>query len=191
MKLDALTYRPALELLAHELSRRIDMLPNHSRVNHFIGVTHRCPQQRGAFNMYKELSRSSLRSHNSFWIGLISTCAVYLGLAFSDTTKILGDLVSDFQTTSAENSSALKAISRASSSHSASIPPVGQAGCHMHSLAPRRRHSIDVITHSEGDSEIYDTPSLASQADSYFERGHAADLLKLYEVILKRFREDI
>lgn len=191
MKFDALTYRPALELLAHELSCRIDNPPNLPRVNHSIGVTHRCPQQRGAFNLYKELSRSSLRSHNSFWIGLISICAVYLGLAFSDITKILGDLVSDPQTTSAEYPTALKAISRALSSHGASILPVGQARRHIHTLALRRRHSIDVITRPEGDSKIYDTPSLTSRAHSHIERAHAPDLLKLYEVILKSFREYI
>lgn len=191
MKLDASAYRPALKLLAHELSRRIDTLPKLSGANHSIGVTHNCPQSHDAFNMYRELSKSSLRSHNSFWIGLISTCAVYLGLAFSDMTKILGDLVSDSRTTSVESPSALRVRSGALSSHGASIFTPGQAGRHVHNFAPLRRHSIDVISHPAEDSQIYDRLSLASRADSHAERGHVPDLLKLYDGILKSFREGI
>ncbi|KAJ5388958.1 uncharacterized protein N7496_000026 [Penicillium cataractarum] len=191
LNLDASTYRPALRLLAHELSRRMDGLPKLSVANHFIGVAHNSPQNLDSFNMYKELSRSSLRSHNSFWIGLISTCAVYLGLAFSDMTKMLGDLVSDPRATSAGNPCALNAKLRALSSHSASILPPGQAGPQVHNLATRRRHSIDVISHPAEDSQIYDTPALTSHADPHTERGHVLDILKLYDGILKGFREDI
>ncbi|CRL27400.1 unnamed protein product [Penicillium camemberti] len=44
--------------------------------------------------VYKELSSSRLRSHNSFWLRLISTCAPCLGISCSHLVRILSNMTS-------------------------------------------------------------------------------------------------
>ena len=41
--------------------------------------------------VYADLSSSRFRSHNSFWLRLISTCAPYLGISCSTLVRILSD----------------------------------------------------------------------------------------------------
>jgi hypothetical protein len=45
-------------------------------------------------DVYIDLSFSRLRSHNSFWLRLICTCAPYLGISCSDLVRILSDMTS-------------------------------------------------------------------------------------------------
>ncbi|CAG7937436.1 unnamed protein product [Penicillium nalgiovense] len=42
--------------------------------------------------VYADLSSSRLRSHNSFWLRLISICAPYLGISYSTLVRILSDM---------------------------------------------------------------------------------------------------
>ena len=82
LKLDYVNYTPAIELLSHELYRRgrrsHDMQLNRSSLGHHISNA----IHKECVAMYAKLSRSSLRSHNPFWIGLLSTCAVHLDVPF-------------------------------------------------------------------------------------------------------------
>lgn len=195
VQIDHPTYSPARRLLAHELSRRTDNGPEISEDCQFAGASQKCTKAHGAFITYKELSRSCLRSHNPFWIGLISTCAVYCGLAFSDLTKMLGDLVCSPPSARAGTSSLLPANCTTSLSQSTSLLPRSQASsfvssCHPEKLAPLRRHSIDVISPTEnlrmtGMSSFYlhvECPSNNLQL---------RDLLSLYARILEVFREKL
>lgn len=193
VQIDHPTYSPALRLLAHELSRRTDNGPEISEDCQFVGTSQKCTKAHGAFITYKELSGSCLRSHNSFWIGLISTCAVYFGLTFSDLTKMLGDSVCSSPSAGAGTPSVLPANCTTSLSHSTSLPPRSQASsfvspCHPERLAPLRRHSIDVISPTEnirmtGMSFFY--PHVERPSNSL----HLRDLLSLYARILEVFRE--
>lgn len=193
LKLDHSTYSPALSLLSHELSCRTDKGPEMAEGWQLVGATQQSNKAHDAFITYKELSRSCLRSHNSFWIGLISTCAVYFGLAFSDLTKMLGDSVCSSPSAGAGTSCVLPANCTTSSSQSASLPPRSQASSfvsprHPETLAPLRRHSIDVIPPTEH-------LRITGRSSFYVERHsndlQLRDLLSLYARILEVLREKI
>ncbi|KAJ5464362.1 uncharacterized protein N7458_000048 [Penicillium daleae] len=182
LEIDGPTYSPAVTLLAHELSHRKDGHSKSSPVKSLASTTQNDPEGHDAFAMYRELSRSCLRSHNSFWIGLITACAVYLGVAFSDLTKMLGDLVDSRQHMCPANFNTLKMRSRSlSSQYIAPICRSSQPWQRSKKLALLRRHSIDVISHTEEDPQI----------NSRLDGTDIRDLLDLYSRILERFREDL
>lgn len=192
LELDCSRYSPAFILLAHELLRRKYNGTEVSGVYQFTGAMQRSTKEYDAFITYKALSRSCLRSHNSFWIGLISTCAVYLGLAFSDLTKMLGDIVSGPQSTSAEPSSSPEASSIAlPSEYGAHSSRLSQQWSRPKKLALLRRHSIDIIPHSKEDEQMSGKSSISGQKNPYLEGAQVQDLLNLYARILKGFREDL
>jgi hypothetical protein len=192
LELDCSRYNPAFRLLAHELSHRKHNSTDVSEAYQFAGATQSCTKEYEAFITYRALSRSCLRSHNPFWIGLISTCAVYLGLAFSDLTQMLGDLVSGPRSTSAERSSALDASSRAlSSEYGTHISQSSQPWSRPKKLVLLRRHSIDVVPHSKEDPQISGRSSIFGQPDPLIGGAQVRDLLQLYAKILKGFREDL
>jgi hypothetical protein len=191
LELDYSRYSPAFRLLAHELSRRKHSGTEAPGAYQFAGTPQSCTAECDAFITYKALSKSCLRSHNSFWIGLISTCAVYLGLAFSDMTKMLGDLVSGPQSTSAERSSALEAGSKALLSEYGPHISRSSQWCRPQKLRLLRRHSIAVIPHSKEDAQISGRSSLFDQKGPDPEGAQVRDLLYLYAKILEDFREDL
>ncbi|KAJ5698035.1 hypothetical protein N7462_000040 [Penicillium macrosclerotiorum] len=95
-KLDRVTYSPAVMLLSYEMMQRTNEQTQTVRSVDFQNMRRQQLASRNpwldAIAVYRELSRSCIRSHKAFWIGLICTCAVYLGIAFSDVTLMLASL---------------------------------------------------------------------------------------------------
>lgn len=94
-KLGPVIYRPAVILLSHEISQRTKICcsqphPLVSTTSRRWRLTSGKPRP-DAIAGYKELSRNSIRSHKSFWIGLIVTCAIHLELPFCDVILTLGE----------------------------------------------------------------------------------------------------
>lgn len=195
LQIDHPAYSPALRLLAHELSRRTDKGPEISEDCQIVRAPRKSTEAHGAFITYKELSRSCLRSHNSFWIGLISTCAVYFDLTFSDLTKMLGSSVCSSPSAGPGTASLLPANCKTSLSHSTSLPPTSQASsfvssCHPERLAPLRRHSIDVISPTEN-LRMTCMSSFYHHVERPPNSLQLRDLLNLYVRILEVFREKL
>lgn len=89
VELDSVIYRPACSLLSYEMIRRAKgPCASFSKLSQQLqwGPRGAWPS---AFGIYADLSRSRLRSHNSFWMGLICICAISLGIRFSDLTLML------------------------------------------------------------------------------------------------------
>ncbi|KAJ5175766.1 uncharacterized protein N7482_001643 [Penicillium canariense] len=193
-KLDYATYSPALRLLAHEVSQRQDRRRGDLGSCDFTGALRQGISDTAwedAFIMYKELSKSCLRSHNSFWIGLISTCAVYLGLAFSDLVQVLGDLFNSPLTVTPEVSSAIKPkFDTRPPRSSALIDPSTHVARRTEKLIRLRRNSIDVIPHPKSYWHIGNNPTFLGQNFSA-DVPPVRDLLNLYGEILRGFRENL
>lgn len=79
-------YDPAAQVLSYELAKRSDDSASHSAV---CQTPNHCWPKVCA--IYAALSPSRLLSHESFWIGLLCACAVYLGVSFSNLTTMLWD----------------------------------------------------------------------------------------------------
>lgn len=99
-KLNPELYNHALVLLHQELRRRTipsfgDIKPSElSLVKPWISFAELDTTWFSLKEVYTELSSSRLRSHNSFWLRLISTCAPYLGISCSNLVRILSDMTS-------------------------------------------------------------------------------------------------
>lgn len=99
-KLNPELYNHALVLLHQELRRRT--IPSLGDVNAseislitpWISFAEHDTIWFPIKEVYKELSSSRLRSHNSFWLRLISTCAPYLGISCSHLVRILSNMTS-------------------------------------------------------------------------------------------------
>jgi hypothetical protein len=93
-------YNHALVLLHQELRRRTipsfgDIKPSKlSLIKPWISFAELDITWFSLKEVYTELSSSRLRSHNSFWLRLISTCAPYLGMSCSDLVCILSHITS-------------------------------------------------------------------------------------------------
>jgi hypothetical protein len=94
-KLSPRLYQPALKLLSQEMKKReLDTYnPPSDRHPHLFGphipFTDNNITWLEVQTLYSEMSHSRIRSHNSFWLGLISSCAVYLGISCSDLIRNL------------------------------------------------------------------------------------------------------
>lgn len=99
-KLNPELYNHALVLLHQELRRRTipsfgDIKPSElSLIKPWISFAELDTTWFSLKEVYTELSSSRLRSHNSFWLRLISTCAPYLGISCSNLVRILSDMTS-------------------------------------------------------------------------------------------------
>jgi hypothetical protein len=94
-KLNPRLYQPALKLLSHEMRER--QLATHNSIQDrglhstrpWTPSTEHIVTWLEIRTLYSEMSSSRIRSHNSFWLGLISTCALYLGISCSDLIRNL------------------------------------------------------------------------------------------------------
>lgn len=98
-KLNPELYNQALVLLHQELRRRtipsLDIKPSElSLMKPWISFAEVDTTWFSLKEVYTELSSSRLRSHNSFWLRLISTCAPYLGISCSNLVRILSNMTS-------------------------------------------------------------------------------------------------
>lgn len=93
-KLNPRLYKHALLLLHQELRRRT--IPSIGDIKPFIIPRISFADFDNIFfpikEVYKELSSKRLPSHNSFWLRLISTCALYLGISCSNLVRILSNM---------------------------------------------------------------------------------------------------
>ncbi|KGO47844.1 hypothetical protein PEX1_056050 [Penicillium expansum] len=81
-------YNNALVLLHQELRRRT--VPSLGDLKHLkLSFAKLDTTWFTIKEVYTNLSSSRLRSHNSFWLRLISTCALYLDISCSDLVRIL------------------------------------------------------------------------------------------------------
>lgn len=96
-KLNPELYNHALVLLHHELRRRAVL--SLSDIKHsglpftkpWISFAELDTTRFTVKGVYTDLSFNRLRSHNSFWLRLISTCALYLDISCSNLVLILSD----------------------------------------------------------------------------------------------------
>lgn len=94
-KLSSRLYQPALKLLSHEMrERQLDTYsPIQDRDPHstrpWTPSTEHIVTWLEIRTLYSEMSSSRIRSHNSFWLGLISICALYLEISCSDLIRNL------------------------------------------------------------------------------------------------------
>jgi hypothetical protein len=99
-KLNLGVYSHAVELLYHELSIRTVRSLAHTKYSKFssakfcISYAELGTTWIHVRKVYVDLSSSRVRSHNSFWLRLISTCTIYLGIGCSHMVRILFDIAS-------------------------------------------------------------------------------------------------
>lgn len=97
MRIDRTRYRSAVRLISHELTRRTgDQAENLEPCRVSLLASWRDGKSmdqiwNDVYATYADLSQHSLRSHNGFWLCLISVCAVYLGVACSELVQQLWD----------------------------------------------------------------------------------------------------
>jgi hypothetical protein len=95
-KIDHINYHSAARILSYEMKirQRIDNEDTSlSKTLSLIRQKYTLRSLSKANSLYADLSWGSLRSHKSFWIGMISTCAVYFDLAFSDVALMLAGIL--------------------------------------------------------------------------------------------------
>ena len=196
IKFDYVTYSPASRILAHEILQRkqrhchdfgsvyLRSTPQHRRIS-----SSSCPD---VFLIYKELSWSCLQSHNPFWVGLICTCAVWLGVSFSDLTLILGGMFPEASPTNTEGPSDIGAENDTGFDRTEVFTCSSMQLCDFRRKTHRaRRSSFDVVSLSKFCWQVQKNWNILHRLYVSADGSLIRYLLDLYIKILRVTREAI